>query len=103
MLAWGRQGTRGRHRCNLDFAMLPQPFMRSLWYLQGLPTMVLPFPNPRCFDVFIGGLFLHPSASHHSGRSRADGHLCKPYKWRMDGKGEVRWGAVSWESSFGPD
>lgn len=110
MLARGQQGTQGLHRCNSYFAMLPQPFMRTLWTLQDLPTVVLHFLNPPYFDVFISGLFcfilfFNPSASHCWGQGRADGQLCKHHKWKADGKGEVTrhcwWGQSSQESPLG--
>lgn len=89
MLVWGQQGTQHLHPCNSYFAVLPQPFMRSLCCLWGLPTTLLPFPNPPYFDVFVSGLFIYPSASHCWGQDRADGHLCEPHERRPDGKGEV--------------
>lgn len=100
MLAWGRWGTWGLHQCNSYFARLPQPFMRSLWSLQGLPTTVLPFLNPPCFDVFISGIFfilLHPVT-----RARAElmGTFLSPMSGGWMGR-ERRPGAAGGEERLG--
>ena len=95
-------GDSGRHRAFIGAIHTLQCCLSLSRGAYGpLPTMVLPFPNPPYFHVFIMNnkfiFFFYPSASHCWGR--ADGDLCEPHEWRVDGKGEATrrcwWGGAA--------
>lgn len=86
ILVWGQQVTQGLHQSNSYFTMLPQPFTRSLWSLQGSPITVLPFPNPPYFHVFFIGLFFIPLCPIAWAKAELMGTLADPTSGRRMGR-----------------